>query len=194
MVSENSPGTDSIKAVVMIPVNRKFIRYSSITSVKICFHKNQNTESRHLFIMFRFTQLTGTICFALLLFLAYASDDVEVANIDPGSSDCGDSDNGTISEPYQSSGSEFIISSHSSDLNSTNSETSHVIPVIKNFTFYQEDKQINDSIPVSKVVRFTFNLSRKNCKSYFKCPLGNNYTGNNNKVQSAKIFGKFRRK
>jgi hypothetical protein len=83
--------------------------------------------------------------------IAYASDDVEVANIDPGSSDCGDSDNGTISEPYQSSGSEFIISSHSSDLNSTNSETSHVIPVIKNFTFYQEDKQINDSIPVSKM-------------------------------------------
>jgi hypothetical protein len=48
--------------------------------------------------------LMRTICLALLLFLAYASDNVEVTNIDPGSADCGDSDSGTISEPYQCSG------------------------------------------------------------------------------------------
>jgi hypothetical protein len=48
-----------------------------------------------------------TICLALLLFLAYASDNVEVANIDPGSADCDDSDSGTISEPYQCSGTDY---------------------------------------------------------------------------------------
>jgi hypothetical protein len=37
-------------------------------------------------------------------------------------------------------------------------------------------------------VRFTFNLSRQNCKSYFKCPLGNNYTGNNKKSKVLKYL------